>query len=184
MFKKLFILIIVYTIFIFFFKGYCAFYPSIPVYPDNKYEAKQVKKYIESRTQQDIDFFYKTNKSVIFAFKPYVKESLEELTQIEQSQNYIILAFKYLINRSRPEQLHHSIKPINTDTAQTPSYPGGHTYQAHLLAKVLSKRYPSKKHTFEKIAEEINITRVKAGLHYPSDGIFSKRLVDIFNRDS
>ena len=34
---------------------------------------------------------------------------------------------------------------------------------------------------FEKIAEECNITRVKAGLHYPSDGIFSKRLVDIFN---
>ena len=57
MLKKIFILIIVYTIFIFFFKGYYAFYPTIPVYPNNKDEAKQVEKYIESRTQKDIDFF-------------------------------------------------------------------------------------------------------------------------------
>ena len=181
MLKKIFILIIVYTIFIFFFKGYYAFYPTIPVYPNNKDEAKQVEKYIESRTQKDIDFFYKTNKSVVFAFKPYVKESLEELSQIELSQDYIIFAFKYLINRARPEQVYRTIKPINSDTAQTPSYPAGHAYQAHLIAKVLSKRYPNKKQMFEKIAEECNITRVKAGLHYPSDGIFSKRLVDIYN---
>ena len=33
----------------------------------------------------------------------------------------------------------------------------------------------------DKIAEECNLTRVKAGIHYPSDGEFSKRLVDIFN---
>ena len=181
MFKKIFVLIVVYTIFIFFFKGYYAFYPTIPVYPNNKDEVKEVKKYIKSRTQKDIDFFIKTNKSVVYAFIPHVKESPEELNKIESSQNSIIFFFKYLINRARPEQVDPSIKPINTDTAQTPSYPAGHAYQAYLMAKVLSKKYPEKKQLFDKIAEECNLTRVKAGIHYPSDGEFSKRLVDIFN---
>ena len=81
MFKKIFLLIVVYTIFIFFFKGYYAFYPTIPVYPNNKDEVKEVKQYIKSRTQKDIDFFKKTNKSVVAAFTPHVKESLEELTK-------------------------------------------------------------------------------------------------------
>tara|TARA_B100001769_G_C21716478_1_gene394529 strand:- start:39 stop:587 length:549 start_codon:yes stop_codon:yes gene_type:complete len=181
MFKKIFLLIVVYTIFIFFFKGYYAFYPTIPVYPNNKDEVREVKQYIKSRTQRDIDFFKKTNKSVVYAFIPHVKESPEELNKIESSQNYIIFFFKYLINRARPEQVDPSIKPINTDTAQTPSYPAGHAYQAYLMAKVLSKKYPEKKQLFDKIAEECNLTRVKAGIHYPSDGEFSKKLVDIFN---
>ena len=43
------------------------------------------------------------------------------------------------------------------------------------------KKYPEKKQLFDKIAEECNLTRIKAGIHYPSDGEFSKRLVDIFN---
>ena len=181
MFKKIFLLIVVYTIFIFFFKGYYAFYPTIPVYPNNKDEVREVKQYIKSRTQRDIDFFKKTNNSVVYAFMPHVKESSEELNKIESSQNSIIFFFKYLINRARPEQVDPSIKPINTDTAQTPSYPAGHAYQAYLMAKVLSKKYPEKKQLFDKIAEECNLTRVKAGIHYPSDGEFSKKLVDIFN---
>jgi len=181
MLKKIFLLIVVYTIFIFFFKGYYAFYPTIPLYPSNKTEVQQVKQYIKSRTKRDIEFFYKTNKSIVYAFKPHVNESLDELNNIESSQNSIILFFKYLFNRARPEQVDPSIKPINTDTAQTPAYPAGHAYQAYLLAKVLSKKYPEKKQLFNQIAEECNLTRVKAGIHYPSDGEFSKRLVDIFN---
>jgi len=181
MLKKIFLLIVVYTIFIFFFKGYYAFYPTIPLYPNNQTEVQQVKQYIKSRTEKDIDFFNKTNKSTVYAFKPHVNETIEELNNIESSQNSIIFFFKYLFNRARPEQVDPSIKPINTDTAQTPAYPAGHAYQAYLLAKVLSKKYPEKKQLFNQIAEECNLTRVKAGIHYPSDGEFSKRLVDIFN---
>lgn len=182
MIKKIFLIIVVYTIFVLFFKGYFAFYPTIPIYPNNKDEVKKVKQIIKSRTQKDVDFFYKTNKSVVYAFKPHVKESLEELNSIERSHNSIILFFKYLINRARPQQVDNSIKPINTDTSQTPAYPAGHAYQAYLLEKILSKRYPEKSSLFKQIAEECNMTRVKAGIHYPSDGKFSKFLVDIFHR--
>ena len=113
--------------------------------------------------------------------KPHVNESLEELHAIEKGQDYTIFFFKYIINRARPQQVDKSIQPINTDTAKTPAYPAGHAYQAYHLAKKLSERYPEKKNLFEKIAQECDITRIKAGLHYPSDGKFAKQLVKFFN---
>ena len=180
-YKKYIFLLVIYIIYTIFFNGYIALFPTIPIYPNNKIEVEQVKKYIKSRTQKDIDFFYKTNPSIVYAFKPHVKESLEELHAIERGPDYIILFFKYLINRARPEQVDKSIKPINTDTAKTPAYPAGHAYQAYYLAKKLSERYPEKKDLFEKIAQECDITRIKAGLHYPSDGKFAKQLVNFFN---
>ena len=109
------------------------------------------------------------------------KESLEELNSYYIKQNYIILFFKYLINRQRCWNLNKLIKPINIDTAKTPSYPAGHAYQAYLLSKILSKKYPEKRELFEKIAYKCDECRVLAGLHYPSDGVFSRKLVDYFN---
>ena len=44
----------------------------------------------------------------------------------------------------------------------------------------LSEKYPEKKKLFEKIAKKCDLCRVQAGLHYPSDGEYSKKLVDLF----
>ena len=115
------------------------------------------------------------------AFLPYVKESLEELDSYSKKQNNIIFFFKYLINRQRCWNINKSIKPINIDTAQTPAYPAGHAYQAYLLSKILSKKYPEKKELFDNLAYKCDKCRVLAGLHYPSDGKFSKTLVNLFN---
>ena len=38
--KRFVIIIVVYVIFSLFFKGYSPFYPSIPIYPNNKEELK------------------------------------------------------------------------------------------------------------------------------------------------
>lgn len=165
-------------------KGYIKYYKSIPVYPNNTNEAKLVKNYINLRRDEDIDFFHLTNISVVDAFVPHVnKESRDELLKITESKKTlaIVYFFKYLINRARPEQVDDSIKPINTDTAKTPAYPAGHAYQAYLLAKVLSQRYPDKSTLFNQLAIRCDLCRVQAGIHYPSDGKFSKRLVDFFN---
>ena len=123
-------------------------------------------------------FFYKTNKSVSAAFLPYVKENLKELNSIINEPNNIILGFKYFINRARPNQIDNTIKPLNISTAQTPAYPAGHAFQAYYLAKKLSKRYPRLTKTLNKIANECDVTRVKAGIHYPSDGKFAQYLVN------
>ena len=179
--KKLIILIVVYLVYIYFFKGYIALYPTIPVYPNNKEEAKVVKHYIKNRKQEDIDFFHLTNKSVVTPFLPLVEESKEELNKIvfDKKVELIIYGNKYAINRARPEQVDKSIKPIDKSTAETPAYPAGHAFQAYLLSKKLGKKYPNKKEALEQVAKKCDMCRVQAGLHYPSDGMYSKKLVDL-----
>lgn len=177
--KKIIFLIIIYLIYVNLFQGYFPYIPTIPIYLNNNTEVKLVKKQITMRNQSDIDFFYLTNDSVSHAFSPYVKESLAELNKILTSHNNIILFLKYLINRPRPEQVDRSIKPLNKKTAMTPSYPAGHSYQAYLLCKHLSKKYPDKKNLFKNLALKCDDCRVKAGLHYPSDGEFSRKIVDL-----
>lgn len=180
--KKMIMLVIVYLIYTYFFKGYIAFLPTLPIYPNNEEEAKIVKEYIKNRNQDDINFFNMTNKSVVPAFLPIVEEGEKELKDmvLDIKVQSILLVNKYVINRARPEQVDSSIKPINKSTAKTPAYPAGHALQAYMLSKVLSVKYPNKKEILEKTAKRCDICRVKAGLHYPSDGEYSKRLVNMF----
>lgn len=181
-FYKNLLLIIIFLILlkIFIGKTYYSFYPGIPLYPNNKNEINDVKKYINSRNKNDIDFFYKTNNSIIPVFlKEVEEETYNDLNNKIINLIPIIIFLKYLFNRARPEQIDNSIKPLNKNTAQTPAFPAGHAFQAYYLSKYLSKKYPSKKKIFENIAKECDLTRVKAGLHYPSDGEFSKKLVNL-----
>ncbi len=175
-------LIIVYLIYTYFFKGYIAFLPTLPIYQNNEDEVKIVKEYIKNRKQEDIDFFKLTNKSVVNAFLPIVEEEEKELKDmvLDIKVQTIVFVNKYVINRARPEQVDPSIKPINKSTAKTPAYPAGHAFQAYMLSKVLSVKYPNKKEILEKTAKRCDICRVQAGLHYPSDGKYSKRLVNMF----
>jgi len=179
--KALVLVLVIYLVSLYFFKGYLEFYPSIPVYPNNEVDLKIMKKYMKKRTQQDVELFFKTNRSISTAFYPYVDETIEELDEMAFRQNYIILFFKYLINRRRPYQIDRNIKPLSTKTSNTPAFPAGHAYQALLLAKSLSKKYPHKKKLFDKIALRCDECRIKAGIHYKSDGEFSKTLFNMFN---
>jgi hypothetical protein len=179
--KKNVLLLVIYLVSLYFFKGYLDFYPSIPIYPNNEVDLKIMKKYMKKRTQQDVEFFYKTNDTVSWAFYPYVDETIQELDEIAESHNHIIYFFKYLINRRRPYQIDRNIKPLSTKTSNTPAFPAGHAYQALLVAKSLSKKYPHKKKLFDKIALRCDDCRIKAGIHYKSDGEFSKSLFNVFN---
>lgn len=151
------------------------------MYPDNEEESKIVENLANSRSYQDEVFFKLTDSSVIHAFKKHVDESEEDLDYIisRPSITGITLYLKYSINRARPHQVNKNIKPLESTTADTPAYPAGHALQAYFLAEVLGKKYPEKKVLFDKIAKDCDNVRVKAGLHYPSDGVFAKRIVDL-----
>lgn len=133
----------------------------------------------QDRNSVDVNFFHLTNESVSHAYVEHVNESVEELNNMFKPTIYVILLFKWLINRPRPYQLDNSIKYFHTNTGQTPSMPAGHAFQAYYLAKKLSKKYPEKKELFEEIAKKCNDCRVHAGIHYPSDGEFSKLLINL-----
>lgn len=173
----LFIIIIYCILTIISGKKYNFYYPTPQLlYPNNR-EAIKVLQEVNNRNLEDIHFFFLTDKSVVYAFRDIVPEiSLKKLFEVSQSQNYKISLLKKLINRARPKQIINKIDLLPSQTANTPAFPAGHAAQAYILANYLTMVYPSKKYLFEKVADRCNDCRIKAGLHYPSDGLYSKLL--------
>ena len=162
-------------------KKYISWYPTIPIYPDSNKEALLVKQYISSNNLYYKDIFQITDRSISELFINYVEEDINELDYIitQPKVIFVIKSLKYLINRPRPKQIVPELEILHSNTADTPAYPSGHAFQAYYLSTILGRRYPQKKELFEKLAEECALSRVYAGLHYPSDNIFSKQLVDL-----
>ena len=177
--KIIFLLIIYITVLVLSPKRYLWYLPSIPpLYPNNENDANIVLNLSNDRNMNDIEFFNKTDESISHAFVEHVDETLGELDLIIQKIVPVIIFFKYTINRARPYQINKNIIKLNSNTDKTHSYPAGHACQAYYLSKFLSKKYPQKKELFENIAKKCDLVRVKAGIHYKTDGIFSKKIVD------
>lgn len=175
-------LILLYICIIIYQDKYNFYYPTLPIYPDNYQEVELVKNMINERDDKDIDDFKKTDITISSLFQEHTEESGKELREIVTQDKIIFLlnSFKNVINRARPYQIDPMINNVRSLTSHTPAYPAGHAFQAYYLARILTIKYPKKKELWDQIAERCDIVRVKAGLHYPSDGQFSKQLVDYF----
>ena len=160
----------------YFHKRYNPYLPGINTLNDVA-EAKKVLKISRKRNQSDIDFFKLTDPSISHAFKEY--GSIKYLTKIitESWIISLILSLKTIINRARPYQINKNIKYLKSKTGNTPSLPAGHAFQAYYLAYILSKKYPNDKKKLNNIAKKCDLVRVKAGIHYPSDGKLAKDMV-------
>jgi len=181
MWKYVVAALVLYTLLLFVLpKRYYFFLPTFPVYPNNEEESKEVEKLTKQRTYEDKKFFELTDPSVVHAFKDVVDESESDLNYIIQRPSLVFftLYLKYSINRARPYDINENIIPLESKTGNTPSYPAGHAFQAYCLANVLGNKYPEKKQMLRSIAERCDKVRVKAGIHYPSDGEIAKKIAD------
>tara|TARA_B100000214_G_scaffold312959_1_gene245397 strand:+ start:691 stop:2985 length:2295 start_codon:yes stop_codon:yes gene_type:complete len=98
----------------------------------------------------------------------------------------LIIRLKEKYNRARPYQVAKA-KGINLEynkiiqgaggTANSPSYPSGHTAQAYLAAELVSQGNPNHRDNLIEIAEKVALSRIKEGVHFPTDNEFSKVLV-------
>jgi len=180
-YKLLTFLFTFYLIVIFLQKEkYYWFYPSLPLYPNNKKDSKITAYYTQKRSDHDIDFFKLTDPSVSYAFARFVPENIDTLDALFQPITKYILLLKYLFNRARPHQVNKNVKLLESKTANTPAYPSGHTAQAYYLAKQLEKKYPHLRNQLYECAEKCAKARIDAGLHYESDNDFSKYIVFTF----
>ena len=129
------------------------------------------------------------DKDPVFAIKTYMsifglKYDEEYLDKVLKESAILIREQKNLFNRARPIQLAPyfgmDLKVFKAKTANTPSYPSGHSAQSYLVALIFADKYPDHRKNLVKAAEECGGGRVMAGLHYPTDhkmGIyFAKRL--------
>lgn len=97
----------------------------------------------------------------------------KEIEKIQVSITPIIKKHKKHFNIDRPNVLAKKLGiPYKIDylkSAQTPSYPSGHTTQAYYLALVLSERYPKLKTILFRVAKMIESSRIDRGVHFLSD---------------
>jgi hypothetical protein len=98
--------------------------------------------------------------------KAYMQRVMDEAAILISEQ-------KNKFNRPRPVQLAPyfglDFTAYKSKTANTPSYPSGHTTQAYLMAYIYADKYPAHRKNLLKAAEECGTGRISVGLHYPSD---------------
>jgi membrane-associated phospholipid phosphatase len=75
---------------------------------------------------------------------------------------------KYAYSRPRPTDLHPMMRAL-VSVPRSPSYPSEHSAAAGAAAGVLSWFFPDKAAAYTSMAEEAGISRVFAGVQFPSD---------------
>lgn len=92
----------------------------------------------------------------------------------------LLIRLKYFYQRPRPKQIAQYYKlamfPYNSKSADTPSYPSGHTLEGFVLLNVISNKYPNEYQFCNDMIEDIANSRLCLGLHYQTDNDFSFKI--------
>ena len=124
---------------------------------------------------------YKTyDRGLISYFEKGLTQSGDDFENIKglikdviQDTLPLLTKLKYHFQRPRPYQLaeYYKLKlfPYKSYSADTPSFPSGHTYQAKILIEVIGNRYPQIYSYLQTLFDDISYSRLYMGLHYQSD---------------
>lgn len=138
---------------------------------ENDYFLKRYKSYDRSLIQ---------TLTTIFKQKGINVE--EVCMQIQDDINPLIAKLKVHFNRPRPFQLANYYKlklfPFDSFSANTASYPSGHTLQASVMLNVIGSMHPTQYKYCRNIIDDIAESRINLGLHYPSDNDFALEVAD------
>ena len=167
-------------------------------YPDNdgKYAQSELTKITEA--MKKLEHEKVITMSVSFDEDlPGMCEDIAKKCGVENAEQFIknvfddissiIMKLKFFYNRIRPYQLaniyKYPLNPMPTISAQSPSYPSGHTIQSKVVADILTFKYPDQSSTLEKFAEKCSNSRLILGVHYPSDGVFGLQIASVIGKD-
>ena len=159
---------------------------------DDVSEILKLKKMMRARTPEDEQSVKDHDEASFYAIKKYCDENgLKfhdgEFRDIIKQSNPIIMHFKNKFNRRRPKEVDNTIKPLNSKTTNTRSYPSGHSAQSMLVAKYVIGKFPKHEKGLIEAAKECGIGRVLAGFHYLSDHVAGKllgeKLYMLMNKD-
>jgi len=106
----------------------------------------------------------------------------ELLEDLNDEIAFIITSLKVHYNRPRPYQVAYyteqNLNPFHSVTANSPSYPSGHSCQSWFTCLYLAKKYPEKREQLLKIATMIENSRIVLGVHFRSDNDFGKKIAE------
>lgn len=138
---------------------------------ENDYFLKRYKSYDRSLIQ-----------SLTTIFKQRGIDIEEVCMQIQDDINPLIAKLKVHFNRPRPYQLANYYKlklfPFDSFSANTASYPSGHTIQACVMLNVIGSMHPVQYKYCKNIIDDVAESRINLGLHYPSDNDFALEVAE------
>lgn len=166
---------------------------KLPLPPkDLQKEADKIKPIIAKITPEDEESIRNHDEHSFYAVEQYCKENdlefdyNEHKALVDESRD-IIIHFKDKFNIDRPFEVDKSIRPMDSKTNKTRSYPSGHACQAMLVALYASQSHPTHKEQLIRAAKEGGLGRVKAGFHYLADyivgNLLAEKLMLIINRN-
>ncbi|MCB1840498.1 MAG: phosphatase PAP2 family protein [Alphaproteobacteria bacterium] len=97
------------------------------------------------------------------------------ITAAVQDAGYFIVGFKKKFVRVRPDFLDPDLKTVIPNPGH-PAYPSGHAGQSQIVGLILSILDEKHKDIYMAHAYAIGTRREIAGVHYPSDGVASRKL--------
>ena len=157
--------------------------PPPPGHHETREELKVLKALIrhnDAQAQQQIEFWDAGSPAYrwidllnarALAGTPTTPYSFRVYTYVAQAMYDATVAAwesKYHYNRPRPSQVDDDV-PTALTVPNSPSYPSEHAAAAQAAASVLAYFLPAEASSFQTMAEQAALSRVQAGLQYPSD---------------
>ena len=159
---------------------------------DLQKEADKIKPIMEKRTPEDEESIRNHDEHSFYAVEQYCRENnlefdYDEHKALVDEATEIIGPFKRKFNVDRPYEVDNSIRPMDSTTNKTRSYPSGHACQAMLVALYTAQKHPTHKKQLIEKGKEGGLGRIKAGFHYIPDyiagNLLAEKLMMIINRE-
>lgn len=119
-------------------------------------------------------------QSIVSIFKQKGIDVEELCEEILFDINPLVAKLKVHFNRPRPFQLANYYKlklfPFDSFSANSSSFPSGHTIQAYVYLNVIANKHPHLYKFSQVIINDVAESRINLGVHYPSDNDFSKEI--------
>tara|TARA_R110001606_G_scaffold351616_1_gene501852 strand:- start:1195 stop:1854 length:660 start_codon:yes stop_codon:yes gene_type:complete len=166
---------------------------KFPDYDETKLEIAELIKlqnaYDKGEYSKDkIQFYKDADDGLELLFSKYLpacgvnmsKTFTNKLFDLTDQTGALIMQLKNSYQRPRPYQVafysEQKLHPRETLSGHSPSYPSGHACQAHFLTAIIAMKFPDKKELLKEFASGVARSRLRLGLHYPSDNVFGKKI--------
>ena len=153
-----------------------------------KDELNDIVDYINSISDEE-------NKSFLTRYKAYDRSLIQVITttfkqkgidvenlceEIIKDIRNLIYKLKYFYQRPRPYQLaqYYKLKlfPYKSFSAESPSYPSGHTLEAYVILNVIADKHPNEYQFCREMIDDVAYSRLYLGLHFSTDNDFAKKV--------
>lgn len=168
-------------------RRYYFYHKGYPLSPEEQAKdlAQVVAQYTNRKVPEELQLTCDENPRKLFQVFLESKGrtfNIDYYKMLTKSLEDIITRMKQYYDRPRPAELAKSMGidflSDELDSAQSPSYPSGHTIQAYVVAKMLSDQFPEHEEDLLAIAEIISQSRIDRGVHFPTDIEYGREVAD------